>query len=145
VTISADDPEAIFNSLQMAIPNLAQVKLTKDSDPIDLSTIFSFPPELNIHPELAIKGKNLVVYDGEESKKLANTLTSEKLSQNGIYSLSMDTKSLFTPIISSLKLMGEDIPEQLAFLATYNTKLRISLDVNKNGIISNTYIENKGK
>ena len=145
ITVSAEDPEAIFNSLKMAIPPLAQVKLTKDSDPIDLSTIIPFPAELDIHPELAIKGKHLVIYNGEESKKLANALTSEKLSQNGIYSLSMDFKEVFAPIISSLKLMGKDIPEQLAFLATYNTNLRISLDVNKNGIISNTYIENKGK
>ena len=122
ITVSAEDPEAIFNSLKLALPPLAQVKLTKDSDPIDLSTIIPFPAELNIHPELAIKGKHLVIYNGEESKKLANALTSEKLSQNGIYSLSTDFKELFTPIISTLKIMGKDIPEQFSIFCNLQYK-----------------------
>ncbi|WP_413699756.1 hypothetical protein ACLKMH_20595 [Psychromonas sp. KJ10-10] len=65
LTLSADNPALLFNTVKMFLPELQQLTLTADGDTIELSPILPMAKQLNIAPKLAIKGKHLVIYNGE--------------------------------------------------------------------------------
>jgi len=143
VTLSAENPEQIFNSVKMFLPELQHLQLSYDSDPIELMKILPIPPELNIAPKLAINGKHLVIYNGQQAEKIANQLSSNALSKNGIYNLSFDFKKMITPILNATELSGEEIPEEMRFLTEYDARLQMSFDVNEQGFIFKSKINNR--
>ena len=144
-TLSADDPQQIFNSIKMFSPDLQQIQLSENSKPIDLNTIYPIPAKLNLTPKLAIKGHNLVIYNGEKGTAAAENITSEALTANGLYNLSFDFKKIFTPLASAMKLAGKTMPKELQFLADYDTRMKMNFDINSQGLIFNTYVNNKTK
>ena len=142
-TISADNPQQIFNSVKMFSPQLQQIQLSNSGEPIELATLFPIPAELNLAPKLAIKGNHLVIYNGEKGKEAADALSSEQLNQNGMFNLSFDFKKMFTPIVTAAELAGETIPEEAIFLTDYDARMEMGLDINQQGVIFDSYINNK--
>ncbi len=142
-TLSAENPEQLFNSVKMFLPELQQIQLTTDGDVIELNTIMPIPSELNIAPKLAIKGKHLVIYNGEKGEKFANKLSSESLEKNGLYHFAFDFKKMVTPIITAAELSGEIIPEEAMFLTEYDARLQMSFDINEQGLIFKSKINNR--
>lgn len=122
---------------------LAEVQLAENGDATDLSPLLMLPPELGIKPMLAIKGQHLVVYSGDKGLALAKKLASEKLSANGMYSLSADYGKMFTPVITLLEMSGEPIPEEVQMLKDYNMRIQMSFDVNKQGIVLGSVVNSK--
>ena len=143
VTISATQPEQLFNSVKMFLPELQQVQLTADGDAIELNTIVPIPAELNIAPKLAIKGNHIVIYNGEKGEKAANKLATEALTKNGLYDFSFDFKKMVTPIITATELAGETIPEEMMFLTEYDARMQMSIDTNEQGLIFKSSINNR--
>ena len=142
-TLSADDPQQIFNSIQMFSPELQQIQLGANSDPVNLNTIYPVPSELNLDPKLIIKDQHIVVYNGDKGKKAAQNLSSQPLKANGLYNLSFDFKKIFTPLATAMKLTGNEIPENLQFLADYDTRIKMNFDITPQGLTFNTYVNNK--
>lgn len=142
-TISAEQPEQLFNSVKMFLPELQQIQLTTDGDAIDLNTIVPIPSELNISPKLAIKGKHLVIYNGEKGEKAAAKLSTEALTKNGLYSFGFDFKKMVTPIITATELAGEEIPEEMMFLTEYDARMTMSIDTTEQGLIFKSSINNR--
>jgi len=142
-TISAENPEQLFNSVKMFLPELQQIQLKADGEAVDLSTMLPIPSAINVAPKLAIKGKHLVIYNGEKGEKVANTLSSEALTKNGLYNFSFDFKKMVTPIITATELSGETIPEEAMFLTEYDARMQMSIDVNEQGLIFKSSINNR--
>lgn len=142
-TISAEQPEQLFNSVKMFLPELQQVQLMTDGDAIDLNSIVPIPSELNISPKLAIKGKHLVIYNGEKGEKAAAKLSTEALTKNGLYSFGFDSKKMVTPIITATDLAGEEIPEEMMFLTEYDARMTMSFDTTEQGLIFKSSINNR--
>ncbi|MCP4325585.1 MAG: hypothetical protein GY787_27840, partial [Alteromonadales bacterium] len=142
-TISAENPEQLFNSVKMFLPELQQIQLTTDGEAVDLSNMLPIPSEINVAPKLAIKGKHLVIYNGEKGEKVANALATEALSKNGLYNFSFDFKKMVAPIITATELSGETIPEEAMFLTEYDARMLVSIDVNEQGLIFKSSINNK--
>jgi hypothetical protein len=144
-TLSAENPQQIFDSLKMFSTELQQVQLTENSMPIDLQTITPLPAQLNLSPKLAIKGKHLLIYNGEKGEQAAEALSLEPLSANGLYHLSLDLQKIFTPVVKAVELSGETMPEELLFLSDYDSRMKMSFDINQQGLIFNSYVNNKSK
>ena len=142
-TISAENPEQLFNSVKMFVPELQQIQLTDGGEAIALSSMLPIPSELNLDPKLAIKGKHLVIYNGNKGEEVANSLASEALSKNGLYSMGFDFKKMVTPMITATELSGETIPEELMFLTEYDARMQMSIDINQEGLIFKSKINNK--
>ena len=142
LSVAADNPLQIFNSLKMFTPELQQVQLTNNSEPVSLNTIFPIPSELNIDPKLTIKGNHLVIYNGEKSKAVAEKLATETLTQNGIYDFSIDFKKAFSSL-ASLDLSNDMIPEELQFLTTYDTRMNTTFDITSEGLVFTSYVNSK--
>ena len=141
--LSADNPQQIFNTVKMFSPQLQHIQLADNGEAIDLSAVFPTPAEFNLAPKLAIKGKHLLLYSGEKGKQAADTLSFEQLNKNGIFNLSFDFKKLFTPVATAAELAGETIPEEAMFLTDYDARMKIGIDINQQGIVFNSYINNK--
>jgi len=143
ITLSAENPQQLFNSAKMFVPELQHLQLSHDADPVSLIKILPIPPELNLDPKLAIKGKHIVIYNGKKGEQAANQLTSEPLSKNGLYDVSVDIKKIVTPIITAAEISGEKIPEEMMFLTEYNPRMQMSFDIDKQGLIFKSQINNK--
>lgn len=143
IAIHADDPEAIFNSVKMFSPELQQITLTNNGPSVPLKDLFPIPPEVNLDPQLAIKGNHLIIYTGAKGKQEAEKLGLEKLSAKGIYQVSFDSKKLFTPIVEAAELAGEIIPEEAMFLIDYDARMNMALDVNDKGIRFDSTVNQK--
>ena len=50
---------------------------------------------------------------------------------------------MFTPIVTAIELTGETIPKEALFLSDYNTRMKMSFDINQQGLIFNSYINSK--
>ncbi|MEI6896488.1 MAG: hypothetical protein V5786_03175 [Psychromonas sp.] len=146
-TVSVDNPEGLFNSIKMFIPELQKMQLTKGSEPIQLSNILPVPAEFNIDPKLVIKGKHIVIYNGEKAKKVADQLTSESLSANGIYNLSYDVKKAFIPLVTATELYDDEIIEEsiedIMLSAEYDVRVQMSIDINEQGLIFKSKLNTK--
>jgi len=143
LAVHVDNPVAIFNSIKMLVKPLHQAQLSNNGPAISLKNLFPMPSELNLDPKLAIKGKHLVIYNGNKGLQEAEKLALEELSANGIYQLSFDAKKLLTPISDAAKLAGEIIPEEAMFLMDYDARMNINIDVNEQGIRFDSVVNNK--
>ncbi|GIU08862.1 hypothetical protein [Shewanella morhuae] len=143
VSLSADNPAMLFNMVKPFAPMFADVQLADNGDATDLSPILMLPPALGIKPMLAIKGQHLVVYSGDKGLQLANKLATEKLSTNGMYSLSADYGKMFTPMLTFLEMTGEPVPEEMQMLKDYNMRVKMSFDVNQQGLVIGSVANSK--
>tara|TARA_R110001583_G_scaffold10698_7_gene49160 strand:- start:9040 stop:10761 length:1722 start_codon:yes stop_codon:yes gene_type:complete len=143
LTLSAENPALLFNTVKMFLPELQQITLTPEGEVVELSHILPIPKALNIAPKLAIKGKHLVIYNGELGAKAAEALSNEELIKNGMLNFSFDFKKMMAPVITTAELTGETIPEEMMFLSEYDTRVSMSMDINQQGLIFNSSINNK--
>ena len=141
ISLHADNPETIFNSVKMFSPDLQQVQLTTDGNTIPLNEIVPIDPALNINPQIAIKGNHIVIYNGERGKQTAEKLGKEKLSTNGLYQTSFDIVRIFTPIIEVMAASGEEVQEELMMILNYDMNMNMNLDINDQGIRFDTTIK----
>ncbi|WP_413699757.1 hypothetical protein ACLKMH_20600 [Psychromonas sp. KJ10-10] len=49
---------------------------------------------------------------------------------------------MMTPVVVASEITGESIPEEMMFLSEYNTRMSMGLDVNEQGIILKSSINN---
>lgn len=145
LALSADNPQQIFDSLKMFSPELQDVQLSDNGPSVDLSSLFPIPARFKLAPKLAIKGKHLLIYNGEKGQQAAVQLATEPLSKNGLYTVSFDFKKIFTPVITAAELAGETIPEETRFLANYDTRMKMRFDINQQGLIFNSYINSRAE
>ncbi|ABM04499.1 conserved hypothetical protein [Psychromonas ingrahamii 37] len=143
LSYSADNPLALFNSLKMFSPDLQRLQPPADGSAVDLSEFI--PKGLNISPKMAIKGQNLVIYNGEKSEQQADLMSSEALTKNGLFTFSFDLTRMFDPIITATELSGESMPSEAMFLQNYNMRIKFDIDINQQGIVFNSHVSNEVK
>jgi len=143
VSLSADNPSMLFNMVKPFAPELANIQLPEDGSVIDLSLLLPLPPEYGIKPKMAVKGSHLVLFNGEKAKIIAEQLADEPLTDNGLYNIALDYKKLFTPIVTLAEMTGEPLPEELSMMKDYDMHVKMGVDINEQGIIFDSYINNK--
>ncbi|WP_299792820.1 hypothetical protein [uncultured Shewanella sp.] len=143
VSLSADNPAMLFNMVKPFAPELADIQLRQDGSVIDLSHLLPLPAEYGIKPKIAVKGNHLVLFNGDKAESIAEQLANEPLSDNGLYNISLDYKKLFTPIVTFAEMTGEPLPEELSMMKDYDMQVKMGVDINAQGIIFDSYINNK--
>lgn len=136
ISLSADNPEVLFNMAKNFAPPLAGIQLPTDGTPVDLSAVMPAPPEVNIKPMLALKGKHLVIYSGEKGEQQANSLAKEQPVSNGLMNLSLDYKEMLSPIIPVLETNAADpeVTKQLQILKDMDMHVTMDIDLSADGI-----------
>lgn len=136
ITLSSEKPEQILNVVKAFIPMFGKVNFTDKNQPIDLSALMSFSQFLNIKPMMTIKGNNLVIYSGEKSEKIANSLIDIPLSFNHLFELSLNANKLNLPAIYKAIYPNKLVTSP----AINNYQINIGIDIDNKGIIFNSRI-----
>ncbi|ACA85074.1 hypothetical protein [Shewanella woodyi] len=143
ISLSADNPSMLFNMVKPFAPELADIELKDNGEPVDLSYLLPLPPEFGVKPKMAVKGNHLVIFSGEEGEAKAEELAAETLKSNGLYTATVDYGKMITPLVALAELSGEPMPEELAMMKDYNMQLKMSLDINQQGIVFDSVVDNK--
>ncbi|MCG9697574.1 hypothetical protein [Shewanella sp. Isolate11] len=141
MSLSAEDPASLFNMIKPFAPMLANVNLPQDGSAIELNSLLPFPAYLDVKVYMALKGKHLVIYSGDQSKRFADKIADEALTSNGLLTMSSDYNKMFTPVMQLLEMSGEPVPEELSSLKDYNMKVKMDLDVNQQGIVIDSSVQ----
>lgn len=134
VSVSADKPEQLFNTLKTFAPMLADVELKHNGEAVDLSTLLPIPPQMQIQPKLALKGQHLVIYTESKGERLADTLSNEAITENGLMTMAMDQSKLMRHVSKAAQAAGQPIPKQLEMMKG-NNRVTVSFDVQDEGIV----------
>lgn len=134
MTLTADNPAVLFNMAKSFAPPLAAIQLPTDGSSLDLSTVLPIPPEVNVKPMLALKGKHLVIYSGK-GEEVANGLATEEPTGNGLYNISIDYKKMLTPVMPMIQMAGDpEVAEQLSMLTKMDMNIKMDMKLNAQGI-----------
>ncbi|WP_421856008.1 hypothetical protein [Marinomonas sp.] len=88
-TITSEKPEVLAALAGQYAPMLRGIQIPTDGTAINLAD-----SGLPMDAFVAIKGKHLVAYTGEKSKQVAEQLTTEEVSKNGMLAVAMDSAKL---------------------------------------------------
>ncbi|MCK8044399.1 hypothetical protein MSG37_05845 [Shewanella sp. 1CM18E] len=143
VSLSADNPAMLFNMAKSFVPEMASIQLSENGDAIDLKTILPIPPEMNISPKLALKGKHLVLFSGDKGAAIADSLASEQLVNNGMMVVSADYMKMFDPLLTFIEMTGEPIPEELEAMQNYDIRTKFTVDVAPEGFEIDTHMNSR--
>lgn len=135
VSLSAENPAVLFNMAKTFAPPLAHIQLPTDGSAVDLSTMLPIPPGVDVKPMLAVKGKHLVIYNGEKGKAIAEGLASEEAASNGLFNFSMDYKKMLAPVLPIIEMAGDpEVTEQLQVLKNIDMRIKMDINLNAQGI-----------
>lgn len=144
IGITAKNPRQLFSTLtaQLPIPGLAQLTLPEDGSAVDLPV--PLPPSMGLAPKIAVKGNQLVIFNGAKSESLANALstTAGTVEANGLISFAMDMdkfQPLMQQVIENNPMMA--MPEFDAFKASMGSqtgKVTSDIDITNQGIEINS-------
>ncbi|MCL1058793.1 hypothetical protein L2729_12455 [Shewanella gelidimarina] len=143
MTLSAENPEMLFNMVKPFAPELADIRLPTDGSAIILNDVLPMPPEMKVTAKLAVKGNHLVLFFGDKGEAVANTLSSEALASNGLLTMSADYMKMFAPLLKFIELTGEPIPEEFKAMKDYDMRVKVELDVDDKGIVIDSSVNSR--
>jgi len=144
VSLSAENPKVLFDLAKSFVPPLAAVQLPTDGTAVDLSTVLPVPNDINVKPMLALKGQHIVIYSGTQGEALANKLGGETPTSNGLMSMAIDYKQMLTPVLPMIEQQADpEVAEQLAVLKNMDLGMKVSLNLNGQGIQMNSEVDVK--
>ena len=113
IAISADDPGTLLQTLQMMpqMSGLASIPLDGSSVPLSEIAPLPLPPEMDA--EVAIKGKNLVLYRGDQASKFSSALEGASASKDDLlFNMMIDTESAIGKVRAILDGMEIDTDDE---------------------------------
>lgn len=138
VTLSADNPQALFTNAQAMLPPLAGITLPAAGDEISVAEIFPPIAALGLDVRLKASDNHLLLYVGDKAKAQAATIATEKLNKNGILSFGMDYKQFFSAISEMTSASGQPMPPELESMMNTDMQLGMSFGVDAHGIVLTT-------
>ncbi|NMH65391.1 hypothetical protein [Shewanella salipaludis] len=145
LSLAADKPTALFDTVKIFVPGLAEMQLVDGAEAIDLSTRLRLPARFGIKPMLALRGQHLVIYVGDRAKVLADSLAEVPVAANGLFSILADYPRLFGPLLTLAEMAVEPLPEEFAVLQGYKMRQQIHLDVNDKGVVLTSVVDSEAR
>ena len=146
-TISASDPAALIASAAMFSPGLPTIP--SDGTAIDFPLPMPLPAGVNIQPKIAIQGSHIVLFTGDESEKIAQSLANSALNTNGIFQFNMDYGqymkiiSKFTGLMQNTPGVSQSDINMINTLTQFDMKLSEGFNFNDQGFALDIDIEMK--
>ncbi|PKH08114.1 hypothetical protein [Moritella sp. Urea-trap-13] len=143
ISLSASDPRTLFNIMATFRPELADVKLPANGKVVPLSSLIPFSSLPGINPQVVMHKEHMVIFSGDKAKKIAIELGDKPITATGIYSLSINYRKAFTPLVTAAELSGQEVPQELKDMQNYNLRLNTGLQINEQGIEARSYMDLK--
>ncbi|GAA4354412.1 hypothetical protein [Kangiella marina] len=143
VTVTAEKPQNLLQSLGMYAPELAQMKLEDGGEPQAL------PMGMGAETKIALRGHDLVLMMGQTDKLISKVESNSSLEKNGLMSFSMDFKkymglleqameSASEGAYGSEKEMLEEQKEVFSELKKADGIIKGNFDITNEGIVTDS-------
>ncbi|MEJ6473516.1 hypothetical protein [Pseudoalteromonas piscicida] len=138
VTLSAEDPLVLVNTVKGLAPMLGQIQIPEDGSPVSINQYIPSPEPLEMDIKLAVKGDHLVLFTGEKATVIAEKMANQALETNGMTHFSMDMQAFLAPMLETMKAAGQPVPESFDALLQQNMVFEFSMDVAEHGLVFGT-------
>ncbi|EEX37358.1 Uncharacterised protein [Vibrio metschnikovii] len=133
-TLSANQPENLLLSAQMFVPELAQLTLEANGEPIDLSTLVSAETGIQTPLFARLNDKHLALYSGAQSATSAEAILKQPLTAKGLFQFDVNMPRFMEAMRLAAEFSGEELPEELMHESTSNVITQFVIDINDSGI-----------
>lgn len=133
-TLSANQPENLLLSAQMFVPELAQLTLEANGEPIDLSTLVSAETGMQTPLFARLNDKHLALYSGAQSATSAEAILKQPLTAKGLFQFDVNMPRFMEAMRLAAEFSGEELPEELMHGSTSNVITQFVIDINDSGI-----------
>lgn len=136
IAVSATDPALLVQTLKM-MPQLGMLgELPLDGSELVLNSLLPIPVPENIQIKAAIKGKNIVIYSGEQGTDYANRLGGND--SEGFFQTRVNTRLIMDKVRAVMEMAGQDpegMEDMMAIMDAYpQGDLNYMLDFTEEGI-----------
>jgi hypothetical protein len=149
ITLSANNPRSLLTMAANMAPPLANLQVPADGTPVELPVPMPMPG--GKAPQIAIKGKHIVVYLGDKAKTAADELAADPMQANGLLVLNMDYGK-YMRLIAESAAKARDNPDMTAeqragfesmqkAMSNFDAHLSESFDVTGDGIMIETRVK----
>jgi len=138
MTVSAENPMTLFNMVKPFVSELANIQLPTDGSAVSVNGQLPYLSDMGLTAKIAVKGEHLVLFIGDKGEAAADKLSSEAVTSNGLFAMSLDYMKVYKPFASFLELSGETLPDELQAMEHNNTRMIVELDVDNKGVIIDT-------
>lgn len=138
ITVSADNPQALFTNAKAMLPPLADISLPAAGEDISVAEIFPPVAMLGLDVRLKASGNHLMLYVGDKAKEQANVIGNEKLNKNGVLSFGMDYKQFFSAMADVIKMSGQPMPPEIESMMDTNMQFGLSFGIDQHGVVITT-------
>ncbi|WP_298772545.1 hypothetical protein [uncultured Shewanella sp.] len=140
-SISSDDPALLVNMAKMFLPTLAQVSIPSDGSAVNITQVLGLPTEWPLALKMAIKGKHLVIYNGDKGQAAAALLAKEAVVKNDLAMVSFDSSRMLAPLQAYAKMSGTHDMVDLSQIEPQNMDVKLALDVDERGILLHSFVQ----
>jgi hypothetical protein len=139
VTIAAENP-ALLVGLVGLVPELGSVVIPSDGTTVPLN-LPDLPP--GVQPKVAVKGNQVVIFDGDEAASAARSLAFEKLNQDGLFAFTADYNKVAAIAQEAMPAIGDMTDMSINDCADLHSSLALLNDLNTDVAMTETFT-NKG-
>ncbi|MDF2153067.1 hypothetical protein [Vibrio sp. CAU 1672] len=134
LTVSASDPNTLLQSAQLLVPELAQLPIKPDNQPVNVSGLFNQYSGMSMDVFVRMNDAHLTIYSGEKAGKASEQVMAHPLTPNGLLSFKMDSERILEVMQSTSEVTGEPVPEDVALSLQQGFVGGMTLDVTEDGI-----------
>lgn len=138
VSVSAENVQALYASLQTFVPFLAQQPLPAEGEVLNMAEVVPMLGQFGVDVFAKASAEHLVVYSGTEGTVQADSVLSESLTKNGLNALTIDYGKFFEQMIPIMQMSGQPIPPELEGMLDTKMVVSMSTDVNDTGLVFKT-------
>lgn len=148
ITVTAEKPQNLLQSLGMYAPELAQMKLEDGGEPQVL------PAGVGAETKIALRGHDLVLMMGQTDNLISKVESNNSLDKNGLITFSMDFKKYMSLLEATMesasanaygseKEMFEEQKEVFSELKKADGLIKGSFDITDQGIVTDSSYQAK--
>ncbi len=141
VSVSAENIQALYASLQTFVPFLAQQPLPAEGEVLNMADVVPMLSQFGVEVFAKASAEHLVLYSGEAGTVQAESVLSEGLTQNGMNALKIDYGKFFEQMLPIMQMSGQPIPPELEGMLDTKMVVSMSTDVDDTGIVFKTTMQ----
>ncbi|HDM8183388.1 TPA: hypothetical protein P0E26_000059 [Vibrio harveyi] len=133
-SISADDPNMLLQTAQMFVPELAQIQIQPDNQPVNIGGLLEPYAGKPIDVFARLNDSHLTLYSGDAAASASDKVMAQPLTANGLLSFTLDSERVLEVMETASEVSGEPVPEDLMMSLQGQLVGGMAVDVTKDGI-----------
>ncbi|PIB13543.1 hypothetical protein [Vibrio rotiferianus] len=133
-SISADDPNMLLQTAQMFMPELAQIQIQPDNQPVNIGGLLEPYAGKPMNVFARLNGSHLTLYSGDSAAAASEKVMAQPLTANGLLSFTMDSERVLEVIETASQVSGEPVPEDVTMSLQNQLVGGMAIDITKDGI-----------